>query len=226
MPELKLINILTPSILSKNQSLIILFLIGLIIFTGCSVNSNDNELQSNTEISVYAGEVKWNPERFYSLPDTTDFEMNVSAEQVLENQEKKLEMKISLYNPTADTIYLTTGATSVAGEVYYDFVIIDDDSLRVWNRLPANIRTSLLYVITLEPEEEKVYRQLWDYTNYEGEMPEAGEYYFYAGIESLGISEKFGADSKRLYEHKSNSEYNDGGMGQGVGYGPIVISVE
>lgn len=224
MSELKLINILTSSIMS-NHSLIILFSIGLFL-SNCSVNSNDNELQSNDEISVYAGEVKWNPDRFYSLPDTIDFEMNVSAEQIIEDKHKKLDMKIRLHNPTEDTIYLTSGAAGVSGEIYYDFVIIDNDSLRVWNRLPSNIRTSFLGVTVLEPGEEKIYRQLWDYTSYEGEMLEAGEYYFYAGIENLGISERGGANSKNLYEPKSNSEYNDGGMGIGIGDGPITISVE
>lgn len=209
----------------KNHSFIILFAISLMLLSGCSVNSDDNELQNNRELSVYAGEVKWNPDRFYSLPDTTSFEMIVSAEEIIKDQQNKLEMKITLHNPTSDTIYLTTGSRGHnSDDIYYDFVIIDNNSLRVWNRWPANIRTSMGAIIVLEPEEDKVYRQLWDYTNYEGEMLEPGEYYFYAGIESLGI--RFDGSSKKLYVPKNNSEYNDGGMGQGVGYGPIVISIE
>lgn len=114
----------------------------MVVFLGACVCCTQQPEESENDFSFeYEGQIKWDPDNFPSLPEEVPFELTMQLNEDTLDGNEVLDMQLLLHNPTQDTLYITAAAGSRfflkenKGEVdvYYDFVVVRPDSLRVWN---------------------------------------------------------------------------------------------
>jgi hypothetical protein len=205
------------------NKLLLPFITGILLLSSasCSVEPEDSTRKVINPSDL--GEIVWDPSLFSSIPDDVPLKMSMETREENFHGQDFLLMELHLYNPSTDSLYLT--ARGGTDKLSYDFVVIQMDSLRVWNRRPGYVINSNFNHMILKPGEQHTFEEIWDYTNYDGEPLESGTYLIYGGIQRLSISEnERGKNRINLFNDTIPSHETNAHVGAGIGPDTLIIN--